>query len=106
MNPGINHPLLEHLVTELYPFGIQPDAVLQKNQIIIFAAHAIHWSDAEDNLLLTLWFIMGSPRILQGKMPPNIMLPRAFKGITPELACEVKMRLAAQGLHPPSKSTV
>ncbi|KAK9157762.1 hypothetical protein Scep_004336 [Stephania cephalantha] len=69
MNPGINHPLLEHLVTELYPFGIQPDVVLQKNQIIIFAAHAIHRSDVEDNLLIALWIIMGSPIIQVNKVP-------------------------------------
>ncbi|KAK9105048.1 hypothetical protein Scep_021892 [Stephania cephalantha] len=35
MNPEIHHPLLDYLINELYPFGLQPEVAMQKNQIII-----------------------------------------------------------------------
>ncbi|KAK9092404.1 hypothetical protein Syun_027315 [Stephania yunnanensis] len=77
-DPGVCNPLIERLVKDLYDFGLQPE-VHNTKTIKLHAEYAAHWSCSEENSLVTLWTLLGCPKIeifvdieTIGKHPSNV----------------------------------
>ncbi|KAK9155569.1 hypothetical protein Sjap_003049 [Stephania japonica] len=62
MDPGVCNPLIDCLVDDLYNFGLQPE-VQNGKTIKLYAEYALNWSSNEENALVTLWTLLGCPKI-------------------------------------------
>jgi hypothetical protein len=62
LNPEIAHPFVAKLFAHLALYGVM-DTVEEKGYISILAHFAALWTQEETSLFLTLWYMLGKPKI-------------------------------------------